>query len=156
MANAMMSEATPAATPTIEMTVMIPMTAWRRLARRYRAATKSSNCIEKGTGYSLTSARFHCSEVGAGSRDNVLHGEFRQQRRDTVAILAISIAEALLQLGVFLTNHDRPGDGRKYQQAAERQRSGGECPTHDFAEVAEIDGMPHLGSNTRDDQTLFV
>src|SRR5450755_803121 len=61
----MMSEATPAATPMTEMTVMMPMTAWRRLALRYRAATKSSNCIDQSTGRSLDSARFHCSEVGA-------------------------------------------------------------------------------------------
>ena len=34
MASATTSEATPAATPTIEMPVMMPMKAWRRLARR--------------------------------------------------------------------------------------------------------------------------
>ena len=32
--QATMSEATPAATPTMEMPVMMPMNAWRRLARR--------------------------------------------------------------------------------------------------------------------------
>src|ERR671923_66991 len=42
MARAMTSEATPAATPAIEIPVMIPMKAWRRLARRYRLAMKSS------------------------------------------------------------------------------------------------------------------
>jgi acetyl-CoA carboxylase carboxyltransferase component len=45
MASAMMSEATPAATPMTEMAVMTPTTACRRLARRYRAAMKSSNRI---------------------------------------------------------------------------------------------------------------
>ena len=34
MARATISEATPAATPAMEMTVMMPTTAWRRLARR--------------------------------------------------------------------------------------------------------------------------
>lgn len=43
MASAMMSDATPAATPMIEMAVITPMTACLRFARRYRAAMKSSN-----------------------------------------------------------------------------------------------------------------
>src|SRR3982750_870238 len=42
MASAMTSEATPAATPRTEMAAMMPMKAWRRLARKYRIATKSS------------------------------------------------------------------------------------------------------------------
>ena len=45
MARAMMSAATPAVTPAMEMAVTTPTTAWRRLAFRYRAATKSSNRI---------------------------------------------------------------------------------------------------------------
>jgi hypothetical protein len=43
IANAMMSDATPAATPMIEIAVITPITACRRLARKYREATKSSN-----------------------------------------------------------------------------------------------------------------
>src|SRR5438270_730875 len=43
IANATISEATPAATPAIEITVITPTTAWRRLARKYREAMKSSN-----------------------------------------------------------------------------------------------------------------
>jgi hypothetical protein len=39
----MISDATPAATPTTEIPVMMPMTACLRLARRYRVAMKSSN-----------------------------------------------------------------------------------------------------------------
>src|ERR1700683_517585 len=46
IANAMTSEATPAATPAMEMPVIMPITAWRRLARKYRDATKSSKRIE--------------------------------------------------------------------------------------------------------------
>ena len=42
MARAMMSAATPAATPAMEMAVTTPTTACRRLALRYRAATYSS------------------------------------------------------------------------------------------------------------------
>ena len=45
MAKATMSEATPAATPTIEMPVMMPMKACLLFARRYRAAINSSNLI---------------------------------------------------------------------------------------------------------------
>src|SRR5271157_1710863 len=46
MARAMMSAATPAATPAMEMTVTTPTTACRRLALRYRDATYSSKSIE--------------------------------------------------------------------------------------------------------------
>ena len=42
MASAMINAATPAATPATEMAVITPTTACRRLARRYRAAMKSS------------------------------------------------------------------------------------------------------------------
>ena len=42
MANATIREATPAATPAIEMPVIMPIKAWRRLARKYRRAIKSS------------------------------------------------------------------------------------------------------------------
>jgi len=42
MASATINDATPAATPTTEIPVMIPMNAWRRLARRYRDAMKNS------------------------------------------------------------------------------------------------------------------
>ena len=45
MASAMISAATPAATPATEMDVTTPTTACRRLALRYRAATKSSKRI---------------------------------------------------------------------------------------------------------------
>src|SRR5436305_2539065 len=43
IASATINDATPAATPAIEITVITPTTAWRRFARRYRAAMKSSN-----------------------------------------------------------------------------------------------------------------
>src|ERR1039458_4235966 len=46
MARAMMSAATPAATPAMEMMVTTPTTACRRLAFRYRDATYNSNRIE--------------------------------------------------------------------------------------------------------------
>ena len=48
MARAMMSAATPAATPAMEMAVTTPTTACRRLALRYRAARKSSNRMVLG------------------------------------------------------------------------------------------------------------
>ena len=42
IASAMISEDTPAATPSTEIAVINPTTARRRRARRYLAATKSS------------------------------------------------------------------------------------------------------------------
>ena len=45
IASAMISAATPAATPATEIAVTTPTTACRRLALRYRAATKSSKRI---------------------------------------------------------------------------------------------------------------
>src|SRR5579872_1875280 len=47
IASAMTSDATPAATPAMEMAVMIPMKACRRFARRYRLAMKSSKRIRR-------------------------------------------------------------------------------------------------------------
>src|SRR5712692_7705597 len=47
MASAITREATPAATPAMEMPVITPMKAWRRLALRYRVATKSSKRIRE-------------------------------------------------------------------------------------------------------------
>ncbi len=55
MASAMISEATPAATPITEIAVITPTTAWRRFARRYLAAINSSNRI----GSQLTIHRRH-------------------------------------------------------------------------------------------------
>src|SRR5579884_939714 len=46
IASAMISDATPAATPAIEIPVITPMTACLRLARRYREATNSSKRID--------------------------------------------------------------------------------------------------------------
>jgi len=45
IANAIISEATPAITPITEISVITPTTACRRFARRYRAAMNSSNRI---------------------------------------------------------------------------------------------------------------
>src|SRR5215471_4004502 len=47
IASAMISDATPAATPMIEITVISEITACLRFALRYRIATKSSNFIKK-------------------------------------------------------------------------------------------------------------
>jgi hypothetical protein len=51
----MMSEATPAVTPAIEITVITPITACFRLARRYRDAMKNSNFIRTEDNMILTS-----------------------------------------------------------------------------------------------------
>ena len=51
MARAMMSAATPAATPAMEMVVTTPTTAWRRLALRYRKARNNSNRMGLTTPY---------------------------------------------------------------------------------------------------------
>ncbi len=76
MARAIMSAATPAVTPAMEMTVTTPTTACRRLALRYRAATYNSNRIpiqlpiacaglEAGTKAAQeTGATSHCACAG--------------------------------------------------------------------------------------------
>src|ERR1700687_2578304 len=56
MASATTSEATPAATPAIEIPVITPMTAWRRLARRYRVAINSSKRIKEAISFQLSAA----------------------------------------------------------------------------------------------------
>lgn len=60
-----MSEATPAATPMIEIAVMTPMTAWRRLALRYRAATNSSNRIDCAPGRAQTRQKLIVAKGGS-------------------------------------------------------------------------------------------
>src|ERR1700733_4404924 len=47
MASEMISEATPTATHTMEMTLITPTTARRRFALKYRAATKNSKRIDQ-------------------------------------------------------------------------------------------------------------
>src|SRR5258708_2910771 len=47
MAKATIREATPAATPAIEIPVIMPIKAWRRLARKYRRAIKSSKRMKR-------------------------------------------------------------------------------------------------------------
>jgi hypothetical protein len=50
-----MSDATPAATPAMEMPVMTPMKACRLFARRYREATKSSNLMKEAISFQPSS-----------------------------------------------------------------------------------------------------
>src|SRR5260370_1289054 len=47
MPNATNRKATPAATPAIEIPVIMPIKAWRRLARKYRRAIKSSKRMKR-------------------------------------------------------------------------------------------------------------
>src|SRR5271165_1758014 len=157
MASAMIRAATPAATPTIEMIVMTPMTAWRRLARRYRAATKSSNCMEANARCGASRAKTHCSEVRLSSWFPAeLCWKFRQQRGNGVTVLPVQIAKPGLQLRVFFPDHNRPRDGRKQQQPAESDRSGTNRPAEDFTQMAKVDGMSHLRSDPGHHQLLVV
>src|ERR1700743_2400309 len=70
IASAMISAATPAATPATEIAVITPTTACRRLARRYRAAMKSSKRMK------LIRA-FHCRYLPEHYRSTWL---FRQEQ----------------------------------------------------------------------------
>jgi FMN phosphatase YigB (HAD superfamily) len=64
----MISDATPMATPATEIAVITLMTAWRRLARRYREATKNSN---------FTPA-LHLWDEGAEKRKDAAHEKTRR------------------------------------------------------------------------------
>src|SRR5437588_7125803 len=66
MASAMTKDATPAATPAMEIPVITPITACLRLARRYRDAMKNSKRMKRSrqaSAFSLQLSRFHSRTV---------------------------------------------------------------------------------------------
>src|SRR5215470_7562448 len=107
MASATISDATPAATPAIEMPVITPMTAWRLLARRYRVATKSSKRMNGSY------------ELSALSQTGLYPGrteELWYHGWNGSAIRPIRISESLFQLNLFHPDHHCPGHDCKYSQ----------------------------------------
>src|SRR6478736_5939427 len=93
MESAITSEATPAVTPMTEITVITPITACRRLARRYRAATKSSN---------LTPASQ--STLGGSCRCPL---KWQWDQGHAGLVLAIALPKSLFQFVFLNPDHQR-------------------------------------------------
>src|SRR5262245_52958272 len=106
----MISEATPAVTPMTEITVITPITACRRLARRYRAATKSSN-LTPDSSVRLTAS---CGPLF------VRPEKYIWEERHCPLIVSIAIAEAHRQLTLLQPDHQ----GKSQQQAKDKQSIG--------------------------------
>src|SRR5438270_1519628 len=104
MESAITRDATPAVTPMTEMTVITPITACRRLARRYRAATKSSNLMPS------SQAKF-----GDSCGDPL---EWQRDQWHTGFVLAIALPKSFFQF-VFLN----PDHHRKSPQSADREQN---------------------------------
>src|SRR6476661_10068663 len=104
MERAITREATPAVTPMTEMIVMTPITACRRLARRYRAATKSSNLIPPS------------QTTFGGSCGHPL--EWQWDQRNAGLVLAEALPKSFFQF-VFLN----PDHQRKCSERADCQKN---------------------------------
>src|SRR4051812_29078443 len=141
MESAITSEATPAVTPMTEITVITPITACRRLARRYRAATKSSNL----TPPSQTTYGNSCGDPLEWQRD----------QRNPGFVLTIALPKSFFQF-VFLN----PDHQRKCSERADSQQNKGHqqpatyTPSGQVQQVSDIDWMAHAGVKSGRDQFL--
>src|SRR5262249_24016721 len=107
MESAIINDATPAATPTMEITVITLITACRRLARRYRAATKNSNF----TAASHKSWRL----FGRDAREET------QNQRYGLLVVVKFLSEAFREFALFQPDHQgkvMKGDGKPEQRNA--------------------------------------
>src|SRR6478609_11971619 len=142
MESAITSEATPAVTPTTEIAVITPITACLRLARRYRAATKSSNLTRT-------------PHADGGSCGCPLKGN-RHQRHASF-VLAKALAKPFFQF-VFLN----PDHQRKCSQQADAQQNeaygqaAANRPARKIQQVRNVNGMAHSCVQSRGDQLLRV
>src|ERR671925_98436 len=113
MARAIISEATPAATPAMEIAVITPMKACRRLARKYREATKSSNLMEAFSRQLSALSLFRI--IASSDRNDGGHG---------FAIRPVFLAETFFQFGVFHADHNRSGHDCECRERVAHKQAG--------------------------------
>src|SRR5512146_1053798 len=105
MARAMISAATPAATPATEMAVTTPTTACRRLALRYRAAKNSSNRIRLlilGWNHRLCRAYVFEPVVSAHCDQMLAHlAVLRVNRNEERIVLTLRIGDLVHRLHIL-------------------------------------------------------
>ena len=151
-------EATPAATPTTEMPVMMPTKACLLLARKYRDAINSSKRMKKLSAVSgQLSAKLDYNDCPESdpvmTRSSV---EFREDRMHTLTIGNEFGAEALLQFGILHSNHHRAGHDRKCGQEPTDDQPCSHAPSQHFTEMTEIDGMADSGADSGCDESLSM
>src|ERR1700722_18502203 len=141
MESAITNEATPAVTPMTEMIVITPITACRRFARRYRAATKSSN---------LTRTPQKADGLSCGCPL-----ERKWEKRDARLVVAIALAKSFFQFIFLDPRHKRKREEHadREQNKADRQAAAN-SPSGKIQQVGHVNGMAHAGVQSRSDQFL--
>src|ERR1041385_28577 len=130
MESAITSEATPAVTPITEMTVITPITAWRRLARRYRAATKSSNFMPP----SHATVEGSCRDPLKGQRD----------QGHAFLVLKETLPKSFFQFVFLNPDHQRKGDERADgEQNKACNKAASQRPGRHVQQMSEINWMAH-------------
>src|SRR3954451_20837544 len=141
MESAMTSEATPAVTPMTEITVITPITACRRLARRYRAATKSSNLMPP----SLATLIASCGGPLKWQRD----------QRNMGFVLAIALPKSFFQFAFFDPYHQgKCSEGADCQQNKAHQKTTAHAPASKIQQMRDIYWMTHAGVQSCRNQFL--
>src|SRR5438270_1320393 len=100
MESAITSEATPAVTPMTESTVLTPITAYPRFARRYRAATKNSNLMPPSQ-----------ATLGGSCGDPL---ERQRDQWHTGFVFAIALPKSFFQFVFLNPDHQRKCSERAY------------------------------------------
>src|SRR6478735_5667344 len=115
MERAITSEATPAVTPMTEMIVITLITACRRLARRYRAATKSSNLMPPS------------QAIPGGSCGDPLKRQRHQ--RHAGFIFTVALPKSFFQFVFFNPDHQgKCSERADGQQNKAHHKAAADCP----------------------------
>src|SRR5579864_574299 len=149
IASAMTSDATPAATPAIEMPVMIPIKDWRRLARRYRLAMKSSKRMD------LSAVSPQPKSDYSGKQPPIRPLDPRQNCRYRNAIAPELISKAPLQLCIFHADHHRACADGEHRQDPAGYKPGPYAPRDHLAQVGQVDRMTHASADSSGDQAAL-
>ena len=80
----------------------------------------------------------------------------KKDSRYAAAVFAIFVTEALLEFAVFHAKHENSGDDGKYGKGEAHRQAGTDAPSHEFAEVRQINRVTHAGANAGGDQALLM
>src|SRR6476646_8143022 len=132
MERAITSEATPAVTPMTEITVITPITACRHLARRYRAATKSSNLMPPS------------QAIPGGSCGDPL--KWQRHQRHAGLVFKVALPKSFFQFVFFNPDHQgKCSERADVQQNKAHKQPTAYGPACKIQEVGDIYRMAHAG-----------
>lgn len=84
----------------------------------------------------------------------ILWSESGYHRRHCTTIRAIRFPKPRLQFAILNPDHERTGDDRESCERKERDQTGSNAPGQNFAQMSEVNRMPHARTNSARHQFL--